>query len=103
MTLSGGSCPPPRPVHAVATTARMPTAATETDRRKNLVAPLFMAVLQSRYQCSVAPLCENGAKLRPVALTVVECVYRTRQLVLAPAKPAACRHVRPILPSGASS
>ena len=30
----GGNCPPPRPVHAVSTTARMQAAARMIDRRK---------------------------------------------------------------------
>ena len=29
----GGSCPPPRPVHAVSTTARMQATASTIDRR----------------------------------------------------------------------
>jgi hypothetical protein len=44
--LSGGRYPPPRPVHAVRTTARMPaTASSKIDRRKNPGAPVFIGVL----------------------------------------------------------
>src|SRR5512132_266893 len=43
----GGSCPPPRPVHAVSTTATMPTAASKIVRRRKEGAPLFIGVLQS--------------------------------------------------------
>jgi hypothetical protein len=37
----GGSCPPPRPVHAASTNARMPAAASKMDRRNNRGAPVF--------------------------------------------------------------
>src|SRR4029450_7417272 len=38
----GGRNPPPLPVHAVSSTARMPAAARTMDRRKNRGAPVFM-------------------------------------------------------------
>src|SRR5215218_10251911 len=38
----GGRNPPPLPVHAVSTTARMPAAARTMDRRNNRGAPVFM-------------------------------------------------------------
>jgi hypothetical protein len=43
----GGSCPPPRPVQAVSTTATMPTATSNIDRRRKEGAPLFIGVLQN--------------------------------------------------------
>src|SRR5215213_4483592 len=38
----GGRDPPPLPVHAVSSTARMPAAARTMDRRNNRGAPVFM-------------------------------------------------------------
>jgi hypothetical protein len=45
--LSGGSCPPPTPLHAVSTTARMPTAASKMDHRRKEDAPVFIGILQA--------------------------------------------------------
>ena len=42
LTASGGSCPPPRPVHAVSITARMQAAARTMDRRMLRDAPVFI-------------------------------------------------------------
>ena len=41
-----GSCPPPRPVHAVSTTARMQAAASKIDRWKKRGPPIFLVPLQ---------------------------------------------------------
>src|SRR4029453_17734786 len=38
----GGRYPPPLPVHAVSSTARMPAAASEMNRRNSRGAPVFM-------------------------------------------------------------
>src|ERR1043165_431054 len=38
----GGSCPPPRPVHAVSTTAKMPAAARKRDPRRDKGARVFI-------------------------------------------------------------
>jgi hypothetical protein len=50
-TLSGGTCPPPRPVQAVNTTARMLAAASKMDRRTNRAAPVFTAVPPKSHTC----------------------------------------------------
>src|SRR3954470_11910489 len=44
----GGSCPPPRPVHAVKDMARNPAAATDRTRRTREYGPVCMGHLRSR-------------------------------------------------------
>src|SRR5512132_1990839 len=43
----GGKYPPPTPVHAVSTTARMPAATSKINRRRKEGAPVFINVLQN--------------------------------------------------------
>src|ERR687894_30458 len=65
-TPSGGNCPPPRPVHAVSATARMPIAATDRERRRYGCRPVFIAVLRS-HQARRAGLRIRGGLAVPSA------------------------------------
>ncbi len=67
-TPSGGSCPPPRPVHAVSATARTTTAAPDRDTRlRRDCRPVIIGVLRSRQPAAGRVDVMSGVSGRPAS------------------------------------